>query len=259
MILYVLIFLLLLYFFVSYFRKEGFENDKDTEYKTFINNNIYNTFYTKNYDDMIHTAPYESDVIKKLSPYFDNNTNLLVTGTKTGHIIELLNGSMEITGMDNSEAMIQMSKYKYPHNNYVYGDYENKKVFQQNTFTHILCPLFTIYTVDLDAYLETCNYWLIHKGYMFIVYFKEGFDIMNITNHYPSDYFKLNYKYNIELNKNIITEKITNNKFDVRTNKLYLNDISNLEGSAMKNGFRVINTIDVPDLKNAYILILQKY
>jgi hypothetical protein len=91
------------------------------------------------------------------------------------------------------------------------------------------------------------------------VFFKEGFDIKNIKNPYPSDYFKLNYTYNIELNKNTITEKITNNKFEVRTNKLYLNDISNLEGSVMKNGFRVINTIDVPELQNAYILILQKY
>uniref|UniRef100_A0A6C0JPS2 Methyltransferase type 11 domain-containing protein n=1 Tax=viral metagenome TaxID=1070528 RepID=A0A6C0JPS2_9ZZZZ len=257
MILYILIFLLLLYFSVSYFRKEGYENN-NTEYKTFINNNIYNKFYTKNYDDMIHTAPYESDVIKKLSDYFDNNTNLLVTGTKTGHIIELLKG-MEITGMDNSEAMVQMSKYKYPDNNYVYGDYENKNVFNKNTFTHILCPLFTIYTVDMDIFLENCNNWLIHKGYMFIVYFKDGFDIKNITNHYPSDYFKLNYTYDIELKKSIITEKITNNKFDVRTNKLFLNDISNLDNSAMKNGFRVINTIDVPDLPNAYIMILQKY
>ena len=257
MILYVLIFLLLLYFFISYFRKEGYENN-DTEYKTFINNNIYNTFYTKNYDDMIHTAPYESEVMKKISEYFDDNSNLLVTGSKTGHIVELLKG-MEITGMDNSEAMVKMSKYKYPDNNYVYGEYENKNVFQQNKFTHVICPLFTIYSVDLDPFLENCNYWLIHKGYMFIVYFKEGFDIKHITNHYPSDYFKLNYTYSIELNKNIITEKITNNKFEVRTNKLFLNDIANLENSAMKNGFRVINTLDVPELPNAYILILQKY
>jgi ubiquinone/menaquinone biosynthesis C-methylase UbiE len=258
----------LIYIFISYFRKEGFEND--TEYKTFINNNIYNEFYTKNYDDMIHTAPYETEVIKKISPYFNinnsninsnNNINCLITGSKTGHIVELLNGMINVTGMDNSEAMIKMSKYKYPKNNYIYGDYENKNMFQQNTFSHILCPLFTIYTVNLDSFLENCNYWLIHKGYMFIVFFKNGFDILNITNHYPSKYFTLNYKYNIELNetKHLITEKITNNKFEVRTNKLYLNDITNLEDSVLKNGFRIINTVNIPDLKDGYVLLLQKY
>ena len=58
---YLLIFLILIYVFFKYFKKEGFEQ-KDV-FKTCIND-IYDEFYTKMYDELIHLIPYDIEMIK---------------------------------------------------------------------------------------------------------------------------------------------------------------------------------------------------
>ena len=256
MILYLLIILLILYVAFTYYRKEGFDNE--SEYKTFMNENIYNTFYTRLYDELIHTIPYESEIIKLLAPLFGSNPNILCVGSRTGHIVQLLSETAEVTGLDNSKAMVEMSKYKYPKNRYIYGDYTDKNIFQENTYTHIICPLFTIYRVDIDKFLDVMYRWLVHKGHIGIVYFKKGFHISQVLNQEPSKSFELNYTYTIEYDKDIIKEKITNNKNESRINKLELNDISNLEKSAIDTGFKIVNNDEIPNMSNTYMLVLQK-
>ena len=247
---------MILYVAFTYYRKEGFDNE--SEYKTFMNENIYNTFYTRLYDELIHTIPYESEIIKLLAPLFGSNPNILCVGSRTGHIVQLLSETAEVTGLDNSKAMVEMSKYKYPKNRYVYGDYTDKDIFQENTYTHIICPLFTIYRVDMDPFLDVMYRWLVHKGYIGIVYFKQGFHISQITNQEPSQSFELNYKYTIEYTDNVIKERITNNKNETRINKLELKDISNLEQSAIDTGFKIVNTYEIPNMLDTYMLLLQK-
>ena len=261
MILYVLIILILLYVACVYFRREGFEDTATTtEFKTFINENIYNTFYTHIYDDIIHTIPHETEVIKILSPYFHSNPNVLCVGSKTGHLVQLLSETTEVTGLDNSKAMVELSKKKYPKNKYVYGEYTDNTIFQENTFTIIMCPLFTIYRVDLARFLDTTYRWVVHKGIVAIVFFKPGFNISQIQNLNPTNYFKINYKHTIELqnNNNTIIEKIINSTGDVRTNKLYLNDITELSSIATDTVFKIVNTSDIPNMPNMCLLILQK-
>ena len=256
MIVYLLISLLFIYILVKY-NKEGFE--QSTVFKTFMTD-IYDEFYTKIYDEVIHTIPFDTAMIELMAPYFKNssNNNCLCIGSKTGHIVQLLSGSMQVTGVDKSYEMVKMSEYKYPKNRYVYGDYEASFLFQQNTFTHILCPLFTIYTTPLASLFQNANIWLVHQGYMGIMHFKDGFNITNIQNHFQSQYFKLNYTYNISLNNNRITEKITNKKNQVRTNIQYLNEI-NLEETAKESGFRKLAEYPIPDLPFAFVTIFQKF
>ena len=263
MILYVLIILILLYATCVYFRREGFEDTAtQSEFKTFINENIFNTFYTHIYDDIIHTIPYETEVIKMLSPYFHSNPNVLCVGSKTGHIVQLLSETTEVTGLDNSKAMVEISKKKYPKNKYVYGEYTDNTIFQENTFTIIISPLCTIYRVDLAKFLDTTYRWVVHKGIVAIVFVKPGFNISQIQNLNPTNYFKINYKHTIEMqnntNSNIIIEKIINSTGEVRTNKLYLNDITELSSIATDTGFKIINTTDIPNMPNMCLLILQK-
>jgi len=265
MILYLLIILLIIYVALVYFRREGFEdNATSSEFKTLINENIYNTFYSYLYDDIIHTIPYETEVIKMLVPYLHSNPNVLCVGSKTGHVVQLLSETTEVTGLDNSKAMVELSKKKYPKNKYVYGEYTDTNIFQQNTFTIIMCPLFTIYRVDLAKFLDTTYRWVVHKGIVAIVFFKPGFNITQIQNLAPSNYFKLNYTHTIEMennnNTNTIIEKLSTKAGDVRTNKLYLNDISESELStiAKDTGFKIINTYEIPNSPNMYLLLLQK-
>jgi SAM-dependent methyltransferase len=257
MILYLLIALFILYCCFCYFKKEGFE-DTTKEFKTYLNENIYNDFYTKIYDNVIHTIPYETEIIKIIHTYFGSNPNVLITGSRTGHMVQLLREMCEVTGLDNSQSMVKFSKNKYPDNQYIYGNYTNKSIFQKNKFTHIICPLFTIYRVDLDDYLDTMYDWLVHKGYLAIVYYKEDFTISQLQNLNPSKSFTIKYKYTIELNNNILKETITTEQGSKRINKLELNDISNLEEISKFTGFKKINVVDVPNTNNICMLILQK-
>jgi len=254
MILYLLILLLILYLVIKYFSKEGFE--QSSVFKTFIGN-IDDEFYTKIYDEVIHMLPYEKTVIELLEPYFNNNTNCLCVGSKTGHIVQLLS-SINVTGVDKSYEMVKMSEYKYPSNKYIYGDYNSSFLFQQNTFTIILCPLFTIYTCDLPQFLSNANTWLVHQGYLCVMHYKDGFNIKHIKNHYPSQYFKINYSYTIELDNNKLTEKIINKQNKLRTNIQYLNTI-NLDKSTTDAGFRKIKELDIPNFPFVFLSIYQKF
>ena len=62
----------------------------------------------------------------------------------------------------------------------------------------------------------------------------------------------------IELQNNTIIEKIINSKGEVRTNKLYLNDITELSSIATDTGFKIVKTTDIPNMPNMCLLILQK-
>lgn len=257
MILYILIILLILYFIFSYFKKEGFDNNNN-EFKTYINENIYNEFYTKMYDNLIHTIPYEKEVIQIMYNYFSPNPTVLIVGSKTGHNVQMLSELCEVTGIDNSKDMIKYSKEKYPDNQYIYSDYTDRALFQKNKFTNIICPLFTIYRVNTDEFLNTLYDWMTHKGYLAIVYIKDGFHISQIKNLEPSTGFKLEYNYELELVGNTIRETITAMDGKKRINILELNDISDLEYNAKLNGFKIIDNIEVPNTNNIFMLIIQK-
>ena len=257
MILYILIFLLILYFVLSYFKKEGYDN-KNNEFKTYINESIPNEYYTKLYDNLIHTMPYEKEVIQIMYHYFLPNPTVLIVGSRTGHNVQMLSQLCEVTGIDNSKEMIKFSKEKYPDNQYIYSDYSDKTLFQKNKFTNVICPLFTIYRVNIDAFLNTMYEWMTHKGYLAIVYFEEGFHISQIKNLEPSKGFTLNYNYEIELHNNKIRETIITKDGYKRINILELNDISDLEDIAKINGFKKVNTIEVPNMNKTYVLLLQK-
>jgi hypothetical protein len=250
---YLLIILIIIYALLVFFKREGFE--QSSVYKTFINN-IYDEFYTKIYDELIHLTPYDIEMIKLMQPYFISNSSVLCVGSKTGHIVQLLSKSVNATGVDRSYDMVKMSQYKYPHNKYVYGEYESF-LFQPNTFTHILCPLFTINTIE-SSFFKNANIWLVHQGYMAVMYYKDDFNIQTIQNHSPSHYFRLNYKYSITLQNNKITEKITNKQHKLRTNILYLNELD-IESEAKDAGFRKINEYPIPDIKGVYLIIFQKF
>lgn len=257
MILYILIILIILYFVIPYFKKEGFE-DMSNEYKTYLNEKIYNNFYTKLYDNLIHTIPYEKEVIEIVYQYFESNPNVLITGSRTGHNVQLLSNLCEVTGLDNSREMVKISKYKYPNNLYIYGEYTEKSIFQKNKFTHIICPLFTIYRVDLAMYLDTMYEWLVHKGYLGIVTMNNEFHISQIQNLKPSKLLTLNYDYTIELKNNMLLETLTNKQGYKRTNKLELKDISNLEEDAKITGFKLIQIFDIPNNKGLKLHLFQK-
>ena len=236
MILYILVILLLLYIFISN-SKEGFENKVN---KTFVDNNIYDKFYCKLYDEIWNMIPFYKAQIELMKPYFATTNNFLCFDCKTGHMPQLLSANMKVVGIDKSKDMIQLSKDKYPNIPFIQGDC-NPSIFKSNLFTHIYCPLFSINTKDLELFFECVDKWLVPKGYLFIVTYNK----INVSKFVVD---KSPVEYDIEINDKI-TEKIKfNNK--KRTNIQYLHPIE-------FEYYRLIRKIEIPNY-SCYLNVYQK-
>ena len=239
MILYILLILLLVYIITSN-SKEGFENKTNTN-KTFIDNNIYDKFYCKLYDNIWDMIPFYKTQIELMKPYFFTTNNFLCFDSKTGHMPQLLSTNMKVVGIDKSKDMIELSKEKYPAIPFIQGDC-NPSIFKSNLFTHIYCPLFSINTKDIEIFFECVDKWLVSKGILFIITYDNKINISKFIKSNSS------IEYNIELN-NTITEKIIFNNVK-RTNIQYLNDVE-------FDYYKLLNQIEIPNY-NCYLNIYQK-
>jgi hypothetical protein len=254
-ILYLLIVLLILYIifsFISFNKKENFvidyRNSSIMENKVYIDENIYDNFYTFIYDDILVTIPYYEELINKTKNYLNSTSSVLCLGSKTGHIVQLLSNNIETIGLENSMSMIKMSKYKYPENTYIYGNYLNGNLFRKNQFTHVYIPLFNIHTIyDLDTLFTNLSEWIVHKGYIFITYSElNNFPSHKLMNYNQSKQFSSKYQYNVELDRNQLKETIKDDNFKIRTNIQHLipHKINQINMYARNNGFVNISIID---------------
>lgn len=251
-ILYLLIILLILYIVLSFNKKEGFiidyRNENIMENKVYVDENIYDNFYSYIYDDIIVTIPYYEELLNKTKKYLNSTSTVLCLGSKTGHIVQLLSENIETIGVDNSKSMVKMAKYKYPNNTYIYGNYLNKDLFGINKITHIYVPLLTIHTIyNLDMLFENFSDWVVHKGFIFITYSElNNFPSHKLINYNPSNYFKSKYQYNIELINNQTRETIKDDNYKVRTNIQHLipYDIEKINMYARNNGFINVSIIN---------------
>lgn len=235
MILYILVILLLLYTLASTYKREGFENN------TFINNSIYDKFYSTLYDHIWNMIPFYTAQIELMTPYFSSTNNLLCFDSKIGHMPQLMSKNMKVVGLDNSKDMIEISKKNYPTIPFIKGDC-NPSIFKNNLFTHIYCPLFSINTKDIDLFIECVDKWLLPKGYLFVVTYNN----LNISKFvFPESIVK----YDIEINDNIIEKISFNNK--TRKNIHYLNQV-NLDEVF---NYKLINKLKIKD----YSCILNVY
>jgi hypothetical protein len=251
-ILYLLILLLFLYIYFSFNTKEGFvidyRNGNIMENRVYVDNNIYDNFYTYIYDDVMVTIPYYEELLEKTKGYLNSTSTILCIGTKTGHLVEMLSNSVETIGIENSKAMIQMSKYKYPNNNYIYDNYLNSNLFRKNEITHVYIPLLTIHTIyDLDTLFNNFSVWVVHKGYLFITYSDlNNFPSHKLINYNPSNFFKSKYKYDVVLKNNELNETITDDTFKTRRNIQHLvpYKLEQINMYARNNGFVNISVIN---------------
>lgn len=222
MMIYLVVILLLLYVYLTSSQKEGFSISKEDplQSKIYRDEKIYDNFYTYIYDDVILTIPYLIELIQLVRPYLHNTSHTLCIGSKTGHIVQLLTESSRTTGLESSKSMVKMSRYKYPENEFVEGDYKDTSLFPAHRFSHVILPLLTLHT--LPNFKEICynvKEWTIHSGYFFVTFTDiRKFPIAKMVNHSPSDYFTSKYEYEVELLNNKLTEIIKDASFKERTN-----------------------------------------
>jgi len=181
----ILLFVLLLLIMVAFFRfikfggKEGFEASKEYTIKT--GTDVYDDFYSDLYDHLVYNKikdDYEiGEIVNQVKP--TNESVILDVGSGTGHhVSELASKGFNVVGLDDSQAMVKKSKENYPNEKFMKGNALSSNIFQENTFTHILCLYFTLYYFkDKMKFFNNCMKWLMPGGTLIIhVVNREMFD-----------------------------------------------------------------------------------
>ena len=250
MILYVVLGLLILYIYLAMQQKEGFSlivKQDGIQQKTYLNEKIDDSFYAYNYDDMNLTIPYYIELIQKIHSYFHIHGRTLCLGSRTGHLVQLLSKTTHTIGVDPSIAMVKMSHYKYPKQEFIQGSYLDPSVFPDHRYSQVIMPLFTLHTLPhlKEVFVHVKNT-LIHSGYFFVCFVDiRTFPVYKKVNHHPSEYFRSNYDYTVEWKDQQEIETIIDKKGTIRTNlrDLYLYNASTLLYEARNAGFTHVKTL----------------
>lgn len=152
-------------------KKEGF-----TQVEPFVskkNNDIYDNFYSNIYDDLFFkgfSINYEiGTIVNQTSP--TRESRILEIGSRTGNVLGLLEskGFTNLTGIDTSKSMIELSNDKYPKVDFKLGDAQKTMLFSKESFTHILLLNLSFYHFkNQRVVLENCFEWLMPGGFLII-------------------------------------------------------------------------------------------
>ena len=135
-------------------------------------NELYDDFYVNIYDYLVYNNVKNSyevgEIIQKTGP--TQHSIILDVGSGTGHhVASLASKGYNVTGVDQSSAMVKKAKENYPECQFIQGDVLNNYQFEKQSFTHILCLYFTIYYFpNKNLFLENCYQWLRPGGYLLL-------------------------------------------------------------------------------------------
>lgn len=257
--------------------KEGFGSIEHIE-KT--HEQIYDKFYAKIYDYLVFSNVrnnYEiGEIVNQTHP--TEKSVILDIGCGTGNIVnEFKKRGFNITGVDQSQDMLNISKKKYSLEKLVKGNVMNTHLFPFYHFTHILCLYFTIYYMENKTlFFENVYDWL-KPGGVFVVHlvnrekFNSTLPMNTFQRRKPGNITKIpfqdfDYEARFELNKQTNTgyfyEKFKNHSGGSRKNihRFYMEDQKTILHLAQKIGFIVEGKISMDPIKYdyQYLYILKK-
>lgn len=291
-----LIILAIVYFLYMLLRKpqrcgrfEGFTQNEKFILKQ--NENIYDDFYAQIYDTIHlpsqHNGFELSTIVKMTEP--SRQSVFLDIGSGTGYLVnELHNAGYKAYGIDKSQSMVEESEKKYPSCQYKCGDIMDPMMFENLTFSHILCNSFTIYHFqDKTTFFRNCYHWLKPNAYLIIhLVDPDKFDNISpigkinltenpnkISNKRITDsiveftdfQYKTSYDFN-KLEKNIVRKHETfkdNSTGNIRQNEqvYYMEDVETILGIAKEWGFIVKGAVTMEeciDDEYQYLYILER-
>lgn len=164
---------------------ETFEGQEDSE--------VWDSFYAKVYDTLFYTKQrieWELAQIddKVLSKWPTTKTKVLDLGSGTGfHAAHFLNNGVPYIGIDESPHMVERARSKVPDAKFIVGDFTTPTTFSPESFSHILCMFFTVYSTDSKILFRNAYSWLKAGGY-FVVHAvdPEKFDpILDAASPFP--------------------------------------------------------------------------
>jgi len=171
---FITLFLIVVVFFKSVetnVKKEGFEQQQD-KFVLKKGNDIYDDFYSDIYDHLLNNSVKNNfellHIFKETKP--TEQSVILDVGCGTGHHVGKLSEKVpNVSGIDISPSMIKQALKNYPEQKFMVGDVMNANEFSFNTFTHILCLYFTIYSFnDKRRFFDNCMDWLMPGGFLVI-------------------------------------------------------------------------------------------
>jgi len=254
--------------------REGFEEEKVFIIKK--GPGVYDKFYASVYDDLLYSGirnDFEfGTIVNRTNP--SKKSIILDIGSGTGNLCnKLYSAGFKVTGIDNSQAMIETAQKNYPNIDFRKEDALDSMIFSPDSFTHISSLYLTLYYMqNKKLFFENCNNWLMPGGYLILHLVDEkGFSPCNSTSKLI-DYGDLKYKSDYEIFpndwQNGTTESIFKETFtfkktgNVRQNehKLYMASPTTILNIAKSVGFIVLGQFDMSKtgLKNQYLYILQK-
>ena len=152
-------------------KQEGFINQHE-KFVVKKGINLYDDFYVNIYDELFFkdiVNKYEVGSIQNITKP-TSESNILVLGSGTGHIAnEFHKEDVKVIGIDESSAMVNYAKNKYPSIPFKVADPLKAMIFNQEQFTHITCLNLNIYQYkNKTALIQNIYNWL-RPGGFFIV------------------------------------------------------------------------------------------
>jgi ubiquinone/menaquinone biosynthesis C-methylase UbiE len=266
---------------------EGFQQDND--FLFLEDDKVYDDFYSKIYDNLVYSDiknDYEvGAIVNKTNP--TRESIILDVGSGTGkHVAQLSDMSLNVLGIDKSQAMVNRAKETYPNYNFMVGDILNATTFQPESFTHIFCLYFTIYYMkNKQQFFNNCYNFLMPGGFLAVhLVDRENFDpILPPSNPLllisPQRYAKeritkskvvfkdFNYEGDFQLetekNKAQFIEKFTSKdgkKVRKQQHNMVMERIEDIIQMAQFSGFVVLSQIDLLQVQYQYqyVYVFQK-
>jgi len=152
-------------------KQEGFTQKEQFVLKQ--NDSAYDSFYAEVYDGIHNKEKHGQleliEIINMTQPSASNSVFLDV-GSGTGFMVEqLTSAGYEAYGLEKSNAMKDFSEKVRPEAEVKCGDALDPMMYENLSFTHILCTDFTIYQLeDKIRFFTNCYNWLQPNGYLVV-------------------------------------------------------------------------------------------
>ena len=284
-----ILFILVIIYKKTYIKLKSF--DGFTQKENFVLNKedkIYDDFYTVIYDKISiphRHVPFEIKTVLKTTDANIENSIILDIGSGTGFLVsQLTELGYKAYGLDKSEAMVNYSTKKYPNISVKNEDAMNTICYEKNTFSHIFCVYYTIYSIkERIDFFRNCYYWLKPGGYLILhlidplkfdttppcgkdpIFGSPKRYIENNSNDsivlFDDFKYKVSYNYNKKRKEAIMTESMT----DIQTNRvrqneqtLYMEEIKIILSELNYCGFISHAKFEYSEDKNQFLYIIER-